>query len=354
MLHKQNILKRLSMKLTVLIIASLIITGCMESPAPVRKIEVAQVHESTFVQKLKLLSEQRKIDKTKELRLQAEQGDPEALIALASKYRLGVGVQKDIKEAKILERNAAEAYLSAALQGDVHAQLRLAQGYYNGSSLPKDDDEAMRWYKKALTSLSSNPDQGDGEAQYVLSNLYNYGELIYGGVFPQDYREAMKWLEKAAEKGYVKAQGLVGDYYRTGLGHYYDSPNFVMRNNAKAVKWYTLAAENGYHGALLNLGNMYADGRGVTKDCNKAITLYTRDAELGYSAGPSNLASMYQTGKCVAKDIQKAYMWTLISGVQGLSDAFSWCGIYTKEMTPEQINEAENMTREWLVKHGRL
>ena len=44
---------------------------------------------------------------------------------------------------------------------------------------------------------------GDTNAQYNLGLMYNNGDGV-----PQDYKEAVKWYRLAAEQGYAKAQPI--------------------------------------------------------------------------------------------------------------------------------------------------
>ena len=61
--------------------------------------------------------------------------------------------------------------------------------------------------------------------------------------------------------------------YATGRG--------VPEDDAEAVRWYRLAAEQGYAGAQNNLGIMYATGRGVPEDDAEAVRWYRMAAEQG-------------------------------------------------------------------------
>ena len=56
-------------------------------------------------------------------------------------------------------------------------------------------------------------------------NLYNIG----GVGIPKDYAEAMKWYLLAAEQGYAGAQNNLGLVYGNGEG--------VPKDSAEAVKW---------------------------------------------------------------------------------------------------------------------
>lgn len=53
----------------------------------------------------------------------------------------------------------------------------------------------------------------------------------------QDYAEARKWFEHAADHGEVKAQSNLGALYATGKG--------VPQSYVEAAKWYGLAAKRG-------------------------------------------------------------------------------------------------------------
>ena len=49
------------------------------------------------------------------------------------------------------------------------------------------------------------------------------------------------------------------------------------------IPWSGLAAEQGNESAQYNLGNMYANGRGVPKDDAEAVRWYRLVAEQGYA-----------------------------------------------------------------------
>ena len=63
----------------------------------------------------------------------------------------------------------------------------------------------------------------------------------------------------------------------------------VLQDYAKAVKWYCVAAENGYAEARYNLGVMYAEGRGVPQDFAEARWWYRSAAYLGNAGAQFNL-----------------------------------------------------------------
>jgi TPR repeat protein len=77
------------------------------------------------------------------------------------------------------------------------------------------------------------------------------------------------------------------------------------------MKWYRLAADQGYAHAQYNLGIMYAKGQGVPQD------------------------------------YVKAHMWFNLSAAQGEQDAAEHRDKVAQRMTPAQIAEAQKLAREW-------
>ncbi len=86
------------------------------------------------------------------------------------------------------------------------------------------------YYKKAR--------KGDVNAQYQLGLLYLNG---HGTL--QDFEEAAKWFELAAEKNHKQAQYQLGLIYKTGFG--------VDIDPEKSYMWFNLAAAAGVDKAVL-------------------------------------------------------------------------------------------------------
>ena len=51
--------------------------------------------------------------------------------------------------------------------------------------------------------------------------------------------------------------------------------------DAKAVEWYTKAAEKGNSNAMYNLGNSFHHGQGVEKNLARALEWYTKSRDAG-------------------------------------------------------------------------
>jgi TPR repeat protein len=124
---------------------------------------------------------------------------------------------------------------------------------------------------------------------------------------PQDYETAVKWMTLAAEQGSVMAQNEVGMMYYNGRG--------VPQDYKTAVKWYTLAAEQGFPGAQKNLGVMYFLGEGLIQD-----------------------------------DVY-AHMWLNIAASLRDKTASENRDIVAERMTPSQLEEAQRLARECVAKN---
>ena len=76
-----------------------------------------------------------------------------------------------------------------------------------------------------------------------------------------------------AMAGNVESMFLLGVRFEYGIG--------VPKDDAKALEWYTRAAENGDVGTQLLLAKRYSEGNRVPKDEAMARLYYTLAAEAG-------------------------------------------------------------------------
>lgn len=66
----------------------------------------------------------------------------------------------------------------------------------------------------------------------------------------------------------------------------------VNQDFVEAIKWYRLAAEQGFAEAHYNFGVMYYNGEGVPKDFAKAREFLRKAAERGYADAQKILREM--------------------------------------------------------------
>ncbi len=86
-------------------------------------------------------------------------------------------------------------------------------------------------------------------------------------------------------------------------------------------------------------------------DCATAINECKPLAEGGYIDAQYNLGIMYDNGKGVLQDYVYAHMWANISASNGEKNGAEVRDIIAKDMTPSQIEKAQDLARECVAKN---
>lgn len=277
-------------------------------------------------------------------------------------------------EGKDVPQNIAKAvdcWTRGARLGHANCQYNLACCHLEGEGVPKDVAQAYPWMLKAA-------EQGHAAAQY------NVGAMLFqGGIGEPDIAGALDWLGKAAKQDHPEALYKLGLCYQYGngvevdeltardlyrraaeLGHVEGTYSFawmiehgIMQgtllhqegNPAIAAGWYSRAASQGHPRAANNLGMLYAQGLGVAQEGLEARSLFEYAVSLGEDSAMFNLGLlMYYGAPDLAPDLIEAWKWGQLSlrhvpqgNAQKLLDALA------KEMTAEQINEAQTRADQW-------
>jgi TPR repeat protein len=175
-------------------------------------------------------------------------------------------------------------------------------------------------------------------------------EAGYAAYRKGKYKTALEFLRPIAEGGDARAQRTLGlIYYGGGHG--------VQRDDAKAVKWLHLAAEQGEAAAEFNLGVIYAEGRGVPQDNAEAEKWYRLAAEQGNAPAEYNLGLWYAKGLGGSPDYVHAHMWFNLaashfpeSDAGDRSLAVNNRNAVASKMTSGQVTEAQWLALEWKPK----
>ena len=253
----------------------------------------------------------------------AEKGLPGAEANVAYLYETGEGVRQDYVE-------AIRWYQKAAKVGNAVAQNNLGWIYKEGLGAPPDYGQALELFEQAA-------DKGNGDAESGLGYMYAHGEGV-----EQDFVEARKWYLKAAEQHVAVAQNDLGYMYLHGQGGPQD-----LR---KAFDWYKAAADQGFARAKYNLGTMYALGQGVARDDRAAVHWLLAAAEGGDTTACNWLGGMFEDGRGVPKDDVQAYYWDLLAA-DSWTDARSRMERLQKQLTLQQVSDAQRRAREWRTQH---
>ena len=178
--------------------------------------------------------------------------------------------------------------LKLAEKGDKKAMLRLAQHYRNEK---KDVKEAIKWYEKAA-------EKGLADAQHELGVCYLDGTGV-----KKDLDKAEEWLKKAHASGCARSEALIA---RVGESRerqkkikqllpgaekgdvkvQYELACLYKEEGEKAdaFKWYEKAAQSGHLDAMFWLSYCYSQGEGVNMDPDKAEALLKEAAAKGHKA----------------------------------------------------------------------
>src|SRR5580698_8527322 len=105
-----------------------------------------------------------------------------------------------------------------------------------------------------LAAVKQKALAGDAAAQVQVG-------MSYALAAPRNIKEAIRWFQLAANQGYADGEYRLGGMLDVAV---------VPQNPTEAIKWYTLAANQGYKDAEYRLAVMYDQGRGVSKDYAQA------------------------------------------------------------------------------------
>lgn len=137
---------------------------------------------------------------------------------------------------------------------------------------------------------------------------YEYGHrLLTGRHVKQDRKQAIIWLQKAADKGNIRAAAALGACYAHGLG---TNPNIH-----KARYWYAKAADAGHAHAEFALGTHYL--RKTPVDYTKAVTYIRYAAMHGSPDAAFLMAICFIEGYGVRPNSRLALGWLANAAERG-------------------------------------
>ena len=188
------------------------------------------------------------------LKKKVDSGDMHYANSLGYAYEFEIGTSLNIKE-------AMKYYEMAAKQNNAIGMTNLADLYIQENKLKKAKPLLVKAAKKEY-----------GYAQYLLA--MNFFDL-----YSENNKEALFWLEKAANNDEPEALFQLGVYYSEG------------NDLAKSIKYYQRAAELNHADAALELSYIYDEGAIVEQDDDKALFFLKKSAELGNQEAIEELAA---------------------------------------------------------------
>lgn len=211
------------------------------------------------------------------LRRSAAMGNGIATYYLAQAYERGNGVEKDLAQARALYRQAAE-------RGDVDASSDLARLLERGLGGPRDIDQAMRLCEASAL---------DGHAGAALALARLYSEASDSG--RSDDARMVRWLTLAAELGDARALEWQGRLYSSGY--------LLPLDLRRAVEAFSRSAERGNQSGRYWLAVSLEEGRGVARDEARALQLYLQ-AGANLPLAKRRLAAMWLDGRGAPRNVE--------------------------------------------------
>jgi S1-C subfamily serine protease len=95
---------------------------------------------------------------------------------------------------------------------------------------------------------------------------------------------------------------------------------------------------------------MYDKGLGVPQDYKTAVKWYKLAAGQGFAYAQNNLGFMYANGKGVPQDYILGHMWWNLAASSGTKEAVLGRDAVSKRMTPSQLAKAQNLARTFVPK----
>ena len=214
------------------------------------------------------------------------------------------------------QKRAVDWWEKSAAQGYAAAQNALGFAYWKGEGVEEEDrEEAVARYELAA-------EQDFFLAQYNLGVAYWKGE----GVGKQDFSEAVRLWRLAAKQGLPEAQYDLAEALWKGKG------KVVKKDPKSAVKWYEKAADKGHLQALFRLGKIYLE---VEKEPQKAIRQLKLAAKKGLGEAQYEVGVAYEKGVGVPQSYRDAYSWFASAATAGYGDASQ-----KRDDTRERLDQA--------------
>ena len=223
-------------------------------------------------------------DNVQELRPLAEKGDPGAQFQLGTKYLTGRWpVKKDISEGLHWLRASAE-------QGFIRAQLHLGTYYANTGG---NDPAALAWLRRAAENIAER----DG----VIAAR---GAGVILSRDPGTSAEAAGYFRRAAERGDLQAQVLLGALYLDGRG--------VERSFDEGLRWIERAATANYVLPKYVLTFIYAEGFGTPPNVLEAASrLFGARTDRTETQALYSIGTFYERGFWIEKEDRPILSWVL-------------------------------------------
>ena len=125
----------------------------------------------------------------------------------------------------------------------------------------------------------------------------------------------------------------------------------VSAQNGTKLKGLETLAKQCDLAAQIELANAYRKGIGINQDYKTAVKWFTLAAEQGYALAQYNLGRLYYLGKGVPENLVYAHMWANQASSNGFEMGSELTELLTELMTINQIKQAHKLEKECVIKN---
>ena len=260
-----------NVKKIVALLLVFILLGCLAASAET-------VDTDALFQEARKASQEKDYEKANAIFLQLyEAGDHRGPEMLASAYAAGQGVEKNVDEAIRWNLIAAEEF------GAGRGYTNIGQMYEKGEGVEQSYDKALAYYDLSMDESLASPDFKGARYAGVL---YSNGFVNDEGETVQDDAVAVRYYQVAADNGDMTGNAYLGRAYDLGAG--------VEVNKELAVKYYSVVVNasstvTGVPEAIYALAKLYENGEGTQVDLNQARELYEKALAYGVEEAQADL-----------------------------------------------------------------
>ena len=184
-----------------------------------------------------------------------------------------------------------------------------------------------------VNEIKTQAEEDNEVQQWTLGNMHWYGVGV-----EKSPALAMKWYQRSAEGGFLKACYKVKDFTASRLRE-------VERLNAKAL---LTRAEQGDVEAQCAMGIAYVRGEGVEHSYQQAAHWFLLAAQKGNMDAQYYLGNAYTKGEGVKQSDEKAFEWFLAAALQGHPDAQT--RVFNAYTTGQGVVQSTEKARAWLLR----
>lgn len=153
----------------------------------------------------------------------------------------------------------------------------------------------------ATRLLEESAQKNNSDALYILGDMNFYGNFSH----PRNLKTAFDYYQKLALlNGNSSAMYMMGVMYSTGVG------GAVEPDQARALLYYTFAANQGHTRAEMAVAHRHYAGIGTTKNCETAVKYYKRVGDKAiawYRSGPPGGMSWISESHRIADELGGIY-----------------------------------------------